>query len=296
MAIGFGLVGLSGPVDLGLVILGIAVASAGGGAWGRPLRVRGRILHPELRRGSDWSRGATPDVRGLDRATRRALEALWLHDAQKEHASVPAFARLSWLLAAAGAPADLLEAVHRAALEEIDHARRCFALAAGYGGSAQAAEPMPELLLGGLDVRGDVWVHLAVESLRDGCLLEDYNADVAAACRAACEDVAAEGVLAQIAREERSHAELSWRLVQLALERGGAAVSHALAAAAADLARLPRPTAVAAPRQAIIDAADVDALRRHGRLLDDAWAPLWAPRVAATQARLAALQTHSLAA
>lgn len=296
MAIGFGLVGLGGPVGLGLVLLGIAMASVGGGAWGRPLRVRGRILHPELRRGSDWSRGAAPDVRGLDRATRRALEALWLHDAQKEHASVPAFARLSWLLAAAGAPADLLDAAHRAALEEIDHARRCFALAAGYGGSAHAAEPMPELLFGGLDVRGDVWVHLAVESLRDGCLLEDYNADVAAACHAVCEDAAARGVLAQIAREERSHAELSWQILELALERGGAAVSHALAAAAADLTRAPRPTAVAAPSQPIIDAADAAALRRHGRLLDDAWAPLWPPRVATTQARLATLQTGALAA
>ncbi|HEY0985929.1 MAG TPA: hypothetical protein VGD80_02715, partial [Kofleriaceae bacterium] len=209
MAIGFGLVGLGGPVGLGLVIVGLAMAGGAGGAWGRPLRVRGRILHPELRRGGDWSRGAVPDVRDLDGAARRALEVLWLHDAQKEHASVPAFARLSWLLAAGGAPAELLEAVHRAALEEIDHARRCFALAAGYGGRAHTAEPMPDLLVGGLELRGDLWVHLAVESLRDGCLLEDYNADIAAACSAVCRDGAAAGVLGQIAREERSHAELS---------------------------------------------------------------------------------------
>jgi hypothetical protein len=99
-----------------------------GGAWGRPLRVRGRILHPKLREGSDWTRGAHPDAAGLDEATRAALEALWLHDAQKEHASVPAFARISWLLAAVGAPAELIEGAHRTALEEIDHARRCFAL------------------------------------------------------------------------------------------------------------------------------------------------------------------------
>ena len=46
---------------------------------------------------------------------------------------------------------------------------------------------MPDLLRGGLDMRGDPLVHLAVESLEDGCLLEDFNADVAAACEAACE-------------------------------------------------------------------------------------------------------------
>jgi hypothetical protein len=282
-------VGLGGPVGLGLVVLALAAAGGGGGAWGRPLRVRGRILHPALRLGSDWSRGAVPDANGLDEAARRALEVLWLHDAQKEHASVPAFSRLSWLLAAGGAPAELIESVHRAALEEIDHARRCFALAAGYGGRVHTAEPMPDLLLAGLELRGDLWVHLAVESVNDGCLLEDYNADIAVACRAACEDAAAGGVLAQIAREERSHAELSWRIVELAIERGGEPVRRALAVAADGLAKVARPTAVARDKQAIIDRADPAALHRHGRLLDSTWVPLWAPRVAATRDRLADL-------
>lgn len=297
MAIGFGLVGLGGPVGLGLVVMAIAAAGIGGGAWGRPLRVRGRIVHPELRLGSDWSRGAAPDVSELDAASRRALEVLWLHDAQKEHASVPAFARLSWLLAAGGAPADLLEAVHRAALEEIDHARRCFALAAGYGGRAHTAEPMPDLLLAGLELRDELWVHLAVDSLRDGCLLEDFNADIAAACSAVCEDAAAGKVLAQIAREERTHAELSWRIVELAIERGGEPVRRALVATAEDLAGVVRPTAVARDKQAIIDGADAGALRRHGRILDGEWAPLWAPRLVATRDRLAsALQRFAPAA
>jgi hypothetical protein len=77
--------------------------------------VRGKILHPRLRGGADWTLGARPDVSRLDRPTRAALEALWLHDAQKEHASVPAFSRVSWMLAAVGAPAELGEAA-------LDHA------------------------------------------------------------------------------------------------------------------------------------------------------------------------------
>src|SRR5690606_4020321 len=113
---------------------------------GRPLRVRGRLVSARLRGGADWTRGPRPSAEGLDAATRAALEALWLHDARAEHASVPAFARLSWLLAAAGAPAELLARAHRAALEEIEHAERCFALAAGYGGRAHTVEPMPELV------------------------------------------------------------------------------------------------------------------------------------------------------
>src|SRR5215471_20838232 len=39
---------------LGLV--GMALGATGG-AWGRPLRVRGRQLHPTLRNGADWTAG-----------------------------------------------------------------------------------------------------------------------------------------------------------------------------------------------------------------------------------------------
>src|SRR5262249_34788491 len=155
----------------------------------------------------------------LDEPTRRALEALWLHDAQKEHASVPAFARISWLLAAVGAPADLAEGAHRAALEEIDHTRRCFALAAGYAGRSHSVEPMPDLLLDGLALRGDPRVVLARESLADGCQLEDFNADVAAACAVVCEEPATGAVLDRIAVEERSHADFSWALLRWLLAR-----------------------------------------------------------------------------
>ena len=64
------------------------------------------------------------------------------------------------MLAAVGAPADLLERSFAAAQEEIEHTRLCFALAAGYGGRSHGVEPMPELLLpGALEVRGltSVW-------------------------------------------------------------------------------------------------------------------------------------------
>ncbi len=268
-----------------------------GGAWGRPLRVRGRQVHPELKAGSDWTRGDRPDASSLDEGTRRALEALWLHDAQKEHASVPAFSRVSWMLAAAGAPAELLEWAHRAALEEIEHTRLCFALAAGYGGRSHTVEPMPDLLLGGLDVKGNALVVLATESLGDGCQLEDYNADVAAACAAACEEPVTKRVLERIAREERTHADFSWAVVEWLLARDFATVSAALETALSRLERYPRPTAVSADKLALAEKADGAALRRHGRLPDSEWARIWSDRLAKTQARLrAALEAHGRAA
>jgi hypothetical protein len=271
-------------------------ATFGGGAWGRPLRVRGRQLHPELRLGSDWTQGDRPDPRGLDEPTRAALEALWLHDAQKEHASVPAFARLSWLLAAVGAPAELLEWSHRAAMEEIAHTRLCFALAAGYGRRSFTVEPMPDLLLGGLDLKGQPLEVMAIESVTDGCQLEDFNADVAAACAAVCEEPVTRRVLEQIAREERSHAEFSWAMVEWLLGRDAKVVRAAITSALVKLDSYPRPTAVSGDMRALVERADLAALRRHGRLPDAEWAAAWAARLMQTRARLAALLAGPLRA
>ncbi len=267
----------------------VLAAIKSGGAWGRPLRVRGRQLHPSLREGSDWTEGERPDPSGLDEDTRRALEALWLHDAQKEHASVPAFARVSWLLAAVGAPAELTEWTHRAALEEIDHTRRCFALAAGYGGRSHSVEAMPDLLLGGLDCRADPLVTLAVESLSDGCQLEDFNADVAAECASVCEEPTTRAVLEQIAREERSHADLSWALLEWLVEERGGHVRGAITDALADLERYPRPTAVSSDKRRLVARADPDQLRAHGRIPDERWAALWDARLVETRARVTTL-------
>ncbi|MET0402944.1 MAG: hypothetical protein ABW123_11100, partial [Cystobacter sp.] len=265
----------------------VGLAAVMGGSWGRPLRVRGRQLHPELRRGSDWTQGEHPDPRGLDEPTRAALEALWLHDAQKEHASVPAFSRLSWLLAAVGAPAELLEGAHRAAMEEIAHTRLCFALAAGYAGRSYTVEPMPELLLGGLELQGRALEVLASESVTDGCQLEDFNADVAAACAAVCEEPVTRRVLEQIAREERSHAEFSWAMLEWLLEREPTGVRAAIEAALLKLDRYPRPTAVSSDKRALVSRADPAALRRHGRLPDAQWAAAWEARLGHTRARVA---------
>lgn len=257
-----------------------------GSAWGRPLRVRGRQLHPDLREGSDWTRGSRPDPSKLDAPTRAALEALWLHDAQKEHASVPAFSRIAWLLAAVGAPADLMEWAHRAALEEIEHARACFALAAGYGGRSHSVAAMPDLLLGGLDLHADPVVTLATESLRDGCQLEDFNADVARACSEVCREPATRAVLETIAIEERSHAEFSWALLEWTIGRAPAKVLPAVEKCLAELATFPRPTAVNANSRVLVARADADRLLEHGRLPDERWGEIWEARLALTRQRL----------
>lgn len=258
----------------------------GGAGWGRPLRIRGRQLHPDLREGSDWTKGPRPDPSTLDEPTRHALEALWLHDAQKEHASVPAFSRISWLLAAVGAPAELMEWSHRAALEEIEHTRLCFALAAGYAGRSFTVEAMPDLLIGGLDMKSDPLITLANESILDGCQLEDFNADVASACATVCEEPSTRAVLEQIAREERSHADFSWALLEWLLQRNPGKIYPVIEKSLAELRARKRPTAVRWDKKSLVDKADQEQLLKHGRLPDERWAELWDIRMAETQRRL----------
>lgn len=274
-----------------LFFAGIAAAylKSGGGAWGRPLRVGGRQTHACLAAMPGWVAGEQPCDDALDPATARALEALWLHDAQKEHASVPAFARITWLLTAAGAPADLLIWSHRAGLEEIDHAQRCFALAAGYGGRALGPLPMPELVSSLAWGTRAAAITLAVESVTDGCLLEDFNADVAAACAKVCTCAPTREVLLQIAREERSHAAFSWAVLRWTLEHHQALVMPALHQAVTALGSIQRPTAADDRVAELVAAADPDALLRHGRLPDTCWQELWDHRRVITEERLARL-------
>lgn len=214
---------------------------------------------------------------------------IWLHDAQKEHASVPAFARLGWILAAVGAPAELVAWSQRAALQEVDHARRCFALAAGYGGRSHSVEAMPDLLLTGLELRGDPLVTLATESLEDGCLLEDFNADVAAACAAVCEEPVTRAVLEQIAHEERSHAQFSWAVLEWTLQKRPAEVRAAVAGAQRCLHRIARPRAVGPAQWFVVARADRAQLLRHGQIADHALDGLWERRLDSTRQRLTAL-------
>jgi len=280
-------------VLIGLVLTAIAGFFAlMGAAWGRPLRVNGKQVHAKLIKGNDWTRGEMPDTTNLDNATRDALEVLWLHDAQKEHASVPSFSRISWLLASVGAPADLLEWSHRAAIEEIEHTQLCFALAQGYStsGISHTVKAMPELLSGGLDLKEDALLVLAKESLADGCQLEDFNADVASACAQVCEERVTRNVLKQIALEERSQAEFSWKLLEWTCQQRPNAIGNTIKKAIASLETYKRPTAMSWKIKRIVEKANQQLLLKHGRLQDEQWGEIWDNRLVETKIRLNKLQ------
>lgn len=236
------------PGVLGLVFSALALVTgfygalfglvaAGGGAHGRPLRAGGRPTVAGADEGDGWSGddvGAR--VEGLDDVAREALAARWTRVALEEHSSVPAFARLSLDLVALGAPASLVAWAHRAALDEVGHARVAFALAARYAGRPVGPSALPA-------AREDVGAETAAETLRRVAresLLDGVMGEGAAAITAAREaereaDPAVAAVLRRIAREEADHAALGAAVARYCAGRDDAvgADLRALAAEAA---------------------------------------------------------------
>jgi hypothetical protein len=222
--------GVGGIFLFGVTALSVAGISQvnWGGQPGRPLRVRGRIVAAPLADSEGWrGAGAAPDVSSLSPAARTALAEAWIESARSEHASVPTFSRLSLTLMSLGAPARLVEGAHRAALEEIEHARLAFGLAAAYAGERVAPGALAELR-GASAVTAGSLSELALESLTDGCLNEGFAAAAAAASSARARDGAVRDAWAGIARDESSHADLAWDVLQWCLEHGEPALGRAL--------------------------------------------------------------------
>jgi len=229
-------------------------------AGGRPYFVDGEArVAPVVRAagGNAWSEGACPDVAGLGVEERAALAEAWTADALLEQASVASFSRFSLALLAAGAPGDLVELAHCAALDEVRHARLCFGLASAYAGEDIAPGRFPV----GEGARAEATVlDIAVSTVREGCVAETVAAAVAAEQLARATDPAVRAALAQIAADEARHAELAWKTVAWAVEAGGkevrAAVARTLFEALAGSRRAretPHPTSPTS-------------MERHGRL------------------------------
>lgn len=177
-------------------VLGFGLA-AGGGPHGRPFRVGGRKLSATRRSEDTWiDPDVVPALDHLDERAREALAERFTREALEEHASIPAFAQLSLDLVALGAPPALIARAHRAALEEIEHARLCFSLASAYAGRPIGPGP-----LGSTDP-----ARVLRESVRDGLIGEGLAAERAR--REVFADPTVAAVFAKIAREETEHAAL----------------------------------------------------------------------------------------
>jgi hypothetical protein len=221
----------------------------------RPFLVGSAMRSAEARERDDWSEPLPPAL-DLDDATRGALARAWLDDALQEHASIAAFARFSMMLLAVSAPADLVAASQRAALDEMRHARACFSLARRYGAPASGpAELRVDDAMTPLSL-----AELAALTAEEGCVGETLGAILAEEQAARATDLVAAPVLRRIARDEARHAELAWRFVAWAVARGGPDVARAVGAA---IRRACKKTLAMEIRPLRVDAG---AWSAHGRL------------------------------
>jgi hypothetical protein len=201
---------------------------------GRPFLVDDCMVMAPTRIGGSgrWSDSAiAPRADGLPASLRATLAEEWARDALLEHASVAAFSRFSLELLAVGAPSDLVALAHEAALDEVRHARSCFALASAYLG--EQVEPAQFPFGGSVEVSSDL-ADVAVRAVREGCVGETLAAALAAEQAARASDAAVRDVLAGIADDEARHAELAWRTVAWAIKNGDERVRAAVMAAFAD--------------------------------------------------------------
>jgi hypothetical protein len=154
----------------------------------------------------------------------------WARAAAGEHASVAAFARLSLQLMALGAPLDLLEGAHRAALDEVRHTRACVDMAKRCGGSDVAIAPFP--FSQPIAVTASL-AEVAVDALREGCINETLGAYAAREAAELAQDPAARKTLQTLAEDEARHAALAYQVVAWALSVGGSDVRTAVLSALA---------------------------------------------------------------
>jgi len=159
---------------------------------------------------------------------RARIAAAWLADGLLEHASIASFGRFALELMAISAPADLIADAHRAAIDEVEHARLCFGLAQAYG--AEATTPSPFPFAGRVEVSSNL-ADVAARAVREGCIGETIGAIQAAEQLAHADNPLVRRALGVIVEDEARHAELSWRFVAWALAHGGGDVRSAVAAA-----------------------------------------------------------------
>lgn len=171
------------------------------------------------------------ETAGLAPGDRESLAQQWSREASFEHASVASFSQLALDLLAVGAPADMVAACLRAALDEVDHASRAFTLASRYAQKPIGPGALDRRLRQPLPLAA-----LAVTTFEDGCIGESLASVVLAERARETSDPVLREMLATTANDEERHAELAWRIVAGTLSVGGEEVSVALTRARDDVA------------------------------------------------------------
>ena len=183
---------------------------------GRPLRTEKGFSQPAT------IRAGLPreSYCGFSHLDRQAVGDLWLHKAQAEWLSVPAFQQLIEDLTEVNAPRELILQARCAKRDEIQHTLLTAGISAMATGQSISIETPIQTSRAPLQGLAGL-TRLAFESWTDGCLHEGLAArEVERQAHEATEPRIKE-VLSQIATEEKAHEELAWKVIQWSLQEGG---------------------------------------------------------------------------
>lgn len=225
---------------------------------GRPFLVAGRVTTASiLENMPQWTDSgiSQPDMQDLSAADRAVLAQAWIRDGLLEHASIASFGRFALELLAVGAPASLVELAHKAALDEVQHARIAFELASTYAGTSVGPGAFP-FAQGRLDVSHHL-ADVAARAVVEGCIGETLASILAAEQASRATIPAVRAALETIAEDEARHAELAWRTVAWAWSHGNVPVRQSIASAFAK--------GLATPPSFEILAGAAGSLEAHGR-------------------------------
>lgn len=161
--------------------------------------------------GSGVPGGRNPHGLELGARSVETLGDFFAAAAESEAASVDGFEILEAELAAHGAPARLLRASRRAAMDERRHAAAMTELAVARG-AVPRATPVKRGAVRSLE-------EIAMENAVVGCVIETYSAAVAEWQAEHAEDDGIAGVMGAIARDEARHSALAWRAHEWLLEQ-----------------------------------------------------------------------------
>jgi hypothetical protein len=182
---------------------------------GRPFMVDARQVIAPCIAAQGWQDASLAIELPRDPAKRTTLAEHWVNLAQGEHASIAAFSRLSLELMSFGAPAELIAACQRAALDEVRHAQGAFAIASAYLGYPIAAGPMAL----GTSVRlAQSLEECILAAVREGCINETLEVLVAQQGAQLATDPAIRAFLDRVCDDESRHAALSWKILAWGLQ------------------------------------------------------------------------------
>jgi hypothetical protein len=198
---------------------------------GRPLTVEGAIHAARPISRDDWSAGPLSAAVLEDLGARAIVASHWLEIAAMEHASVASFARFALQLLSLGAPADLVADTHRAALDEIEHAKLAYAVARAYGGTTLGPAELAAAVAPLQTELPEIVRALVIE----GCVGETWGA-AEAALLAERSQAVLKRTLSRIARDELDHAALAYRSLRWLVQTFGAPAREAAQSALNDVA------------------------------------------------------------